>query len=145
MKIISFARTTAALKARRKSVTRRLWKDSHAARFAPGDLVEAWSAGPHRGGQPVGVIRIKSVTREPTHTIPDSDWEAEGFAYMEAHGLSVRSDLACAELWAQWRSDRTLMTYVIRFEVVKVYRNGRPRFPLTAGPSPLAPAHGGAR
>lgn len=125
MKIISFARTTAALKARRKTVTRRLWKDSHAARFNPGDLVEAWSAGPHRGGSPVGVIRIKSVTRERTNAIPDSDWEAEGFAYMHCKGLALSQDLACATLWAEWRNHPTLITYVIRFEVVRIYRNGR--------------------
>jgi hypothetical protein len=34
MKIISFARTTEALKARRKTVTRREWKDSYAAGHA---------------------------------------------------------------------------------------------------------------
>ena len=92
MKIVSFARTTAALKARRKTVTRREWKDSHAARFQPGELVQAWSASPHRGGKPVGIIRVKSITREPTHLIPDTDWEAEGFGlaltYMTHQSLS---------------------------------------------------------
>jgi hypothetical protein len=125
MKIISFSRTTAALLARRKSVTRRLWKDTHAARFSPGELVQAWSASPHRGGERVGVIRIKSVTREPTHQIPDSDWEAEGFAFMQERGINVEAELSCSQLWEQWRSDRRLLTYVVRFEVVKVGRRGK--------------------
>lgn len=120
MKIISFARTTAALQARRKTVTRRLWKDSHAARFEAGELVQAWSASPHRGGRKVGVIRLLSVTRQATCLIPDSDWEAEGFAYMEEHGIDLGPDLSCAALWREWRRDPRLMTWVIRFEVVEI-------------------------
>ena len=120
MKIISFARTTAALIARRKTVTRREWKDTQAARFNAGELVAAWSASPHRGGKPVGVIRIKSVTREPTRLIPPSDWEAEGFAYMTERGINVGRELSCSQLWEQWKRDRAKITYVIRFEVVKI-------------------------
>jgi hypothetical protein len=76
MKIISFARTTAALVAGRKSVTRREWKDAYFQAFkklldeaiAKGEKglrVQAWSASPHRHGKKVGEILITSLTREP--------------------------------------------------------------------------------
>ena len=125
MKIVSFARTTAALKARQKTVTRREWKDSHASRFSPGELVAAWSAAPYRGGKPVGIIRVKSVTREPTCLIPDEDWKAEGFDYMTRRGINVGPELSCSQLWEQWRKDKTKQTYVLRFEVVKIFRGAR--------------------
>lgn len=127
MKIISFAMTTDALKAGRKTVTRREWKDSHAARFKPGEIVEAWTAGPHRGGKPFGTIRIVSVTKEPTRFIPDSDWDAEGFAYMDEHGINVGAEVTCAQLWSEWRNHPTLENWVIRFAVVEIYGpGGRP-------------------
>ena len=118
--IVSFSKTTAALVARRKTVTRREWKDGHAARFKPGDVVDAWSASPHRGGKRVGKIRILSVTKEPTRLIPDSDWEAEGFAYMAERGLNVEKDRSCEAFCRAWRQHPTLETYVIRFEVVEI-------------------------
>ena len=125
MQIISFSRTTAAVEARRKSVTRREWSDRHATRFKVGDLVQAWSASPHRGGHRIGTIRITALTKEPTRLIPDSDWEAEGFAYMAEHGLNLSKDVTCEQLWRAWRADPAKVTYVIRFEVVEIKRYER--------------------
>lgn len=121
MKIISFARTTAALVARRKSVTRREWTDRHAAGFKVGDLAQAWSASPHRKGKKVGIIRITALYKEATCLIPDSDWEAEGFEYMQEHGIDLGKDLSCPRLWQLWKEDQTgFATWVIRFEVVSI-------------------------
>lgn len=122
MKIISFARTTPALIARQKTVTRREWTDAHAARFKVGELVQAWSASPHRRGHRIGIIRITALNKEPTRQIPETDWEAEGFAYMAANGLELAKDVSCRELWEQWRTDATHVTWVIRFEVEEIDR-----------------------
>jgi hypothetical protein len=130
MMIISFARTTEALKARRKSVTRREWTDRHASMFNVGDLVQAWSASPRAGGERIGTIRITSKTKEPTRLIPDGDWEAEGFAYMAERGINVGVDLSCEQLWKAWRADPEKVTHVIRFDVIEIYdagqRQGKP-------------------
>ena len=60
--IISFARTTPALLNGCKTVTRRDWKDVHAAKFKEGDLVDAYDKSPRNGGHKVATIRI---IREP--------------------------------------------------------------------------------
>lgn len=131
MRIISFALTTSALQARRKSVTRREWKDKSAqqwinaletakAKGEKGLLVQAWDKSPRFKGKRIGTVLVTSITKEPTRTIPDEDWEAEGFAYMADHGLSVGPNLSCEQLWRAWRQHPTLETYVIRFEIVDV-------------------------
>ena len=131
MLILSFARTTAALIARRKTVTRREWSDRQFDMFRrklaeamaagePGLMVQAWSASPHRKGKRVAIILVKSVERGRTQDIPKSDWEGEGFAYMVEHGILIDRDLDCAELWDLWRNDQELVTAVIRFDVVSI-------------------------
>lgn len=123
MIILSFSKTTAAVKARRKSVTRREWNDAYAERFKRSiektdGLAQAWTASPHRGGKRFGTVKVLSVTKEPTREIPDSDWEAEGFAYMTEHGLNVEKDISCEKFWRAWRQHATKETWVVRFEVI---------------------------
>ncbi len=134
MKIISFSRTTAALVAGRKSVTRREWSDRHFNSFKVGDLAQAWSASPHRKGRKVGVVLITGLTREPTNQIPDGDWEAEGFAYMVEHDLMVEKELSCVALWERWRNDPELVTAVIRFTVVSIEPGVKPEDLLPGSP-----------
>ena len=86
MMIISFAHTTPALLAGRKTVTRRQWDDRYAARFREGDLVAAYDRSPRIGGRQVAVIRLtQAPRREPLTEMPDADWEGEGFAYLYEH------------------------------------------------------------
>lgn len=120
--IISFARTTAALVAGRKSVTRREWTDRTFNQFANrcGEQVQAWSKSPRAGGRKIGMIQLVSVTKEPTHLIPDSDWEAEGFAYMEEHGIEIGKEQTCRQLWDMWRADPQKETAVIRFDLASL-------------------------
>ncbi|MBW2053822.1 MAG: ASCH domain-containing protein [Deltaproteobacteria bacterium] len=49
MKIVSFAWTTEALLAGRKTVTRRCWNERYAGRFKSGDLVQAYDRNPSGG------------------------------------------------------------------------------------------------
>lgn len=84
--IISFSWTTPALLAGAKTVTRRQWKDSHAAKFKKGDQVDAYDRLPRVGGKPVGTIRIqRDPYREPICLMPDTDYFNEGFEYMYLH------------------------------------------------------------
>lgn len=61
MRIMSFGLTERQLIDGTKTVTRRKWKE---AWVKPGDLVQAWSKGPHRGGRKMGVLKILSIRPE---------------------------------------------------------------------------------
>ena len=121
MLILSFARTTAALLANRKRVTRREWSERTFAMWhiRAGQDFQCWSKSPRCGGRKVAIARLVSVDWEATCRIPDSDWEAEGFAYMEEHGINLENELDVARLWAMWRADEDLVTAVIRFDDVR--------------------------
>lgn len=118
MRIISFAWTTPALLARRKTVTRREWTPEYAAGFHPGDLVAAYNRSPRNGGRQVAVLRIQSVILESTIVMPDSDYEAEGFVYLA--GRRIGKHDASWEGFRQWRNDDEDM-WVIRFDVVEIF------------------------
>lgn len=121
--IISFGHTTPALLAGAKTVTRRDWKPQHAAKFKAGMLVDAWNTSPrnvHMNPRKVATIRL---TADPKlmrlRQTPDADWEAEGFEYLSANGLTVFG-LAPETLWNRWRRHGNEdQMYAVRFEVVE--------------------------
>lgn len=119
--IVSFAETTSALQARRKSVTRREWAENHARKFTAGLRVQAWDKTPRvRGAKRVGTIEIKRAPyREMSDQIPEEDWEGEGFAYMQEHGLTLFGGMSPREVWDGWH-DEPRMLWVVRFELVGV-------------------------
>ena len=85
MKNISFAYTTPALLAGQKTVTRRDWDPGYANRFERGELVNAYNRSPRHHGEKAATLRIESVIYEANALAPASDYEAEGFAFLEAH------------------------------------------------------------
>ena len=126
MKIISFAWTTAALLAGHKTVTRRDWDDSYAARFKPDEIVQAYNRSPRHRGECVALIRILSVTKEPNADMPDSDYEAEGFRwYAENPDQLPKKDRFAYldgvswEAFDSWRQSGG-ESWVIRFTLWKV-------------------------
>lgn len=121
MMIISFAETTPALLAGRKTVTRREWNPTHAGRFKAGQEVQAWSKGPRvKGARRVGTIRItRTPYIEESAAIPDEDWEGEGFAFMETNDLRLFGGMTPRAVWDAWHSDPTPL-WVVRFEVVRL-------------------------
>ncbi len=124
MRIISFAWTTPALIAGRKTVTRRDWDDAYAARWHEGDLAAVFDRSPRYGGHQVATIRLTEAPyKDSTATAPDSDWEAEGFAYLHEQGLKV-DGLRPDVLWRAWRQHPQLL-WVVRFELVTTL-GGRP-------------------
>ena len=118
MNIISFSWTTPALLAGRKTVTRRDWIESHARKFKAGYLVAGYDLSPRIHGKKVAIIRLTADPyRENTADIPDSDYEAEGFKYLEENypGLGRR---ASNLFWHVWK-ETPITLWVVRFEVVK--------------------------
>ena len=82
MRNMSFSLTTPQFKARTKTVTRRLgWKY-----LKPGELVQGvvkcMGLKPGEKIEPLGVIRIKSVRREPLDLIDQVEVGREGFPRM---------------------------------------------------------------
>ena len=118
--IISFAYTTPALLAGEKTVTRRDWVDSYARRFRPGMLVDAYDRSPRIHGKKVATIRILSVIKEPDANMPDSDYEAEGFAYLHPRGIGKAAGHDTSRAgFAAWRESGE-SSWVCRFELVSV-------------------------
>ena len=127
MKIISFAYTTPALVARRKTVTRRDWYDQYAQRWKPFDQFQAYDRSPRYGGQAVAICEVLSVCKEPMRAMPDDDFEEEGFAYLAE--CKIKPPRTCPlqsftpEEFAIWRdSDRDV--WVIRFKLLRVLNSG---------------------
>ncbi|NOS85250.1 MAG: hypothetical protein HOP31_08935 [Ignavibacteria bacterium] len=128
MKIISFAKTTAALLAGHKSVTRRYWNPRHAASFKPGETVQAWDKSPRFGGKKVAEIKILAVYQEDMKDAPESDYEKEGFQYMCDNNIPLykvgKTDcLPDRAYWRWWRTtkdEKWKTAWVVRFEVTKI-------------------------
>ena len=126
MKIISFAWTTPALLAGRKTVTRREWTHGYALRFGEGDLVQAWDRNPRHGGHQVATIRLtRDPYQEDTKRVPPEDYEAEGFAFLE--GIDAKIDgLTPRTLWRAWfLYPKTV--WVVRFDLVEVGAASEPK------------------
>src|SRR3990167_4842405 len=119
MMTISFAWTTPALLAGVKTVTRREWNAEYAARFTAGQLVAAYDRQPRYRGQQVATIRLtQALYLQSTADAPESDWEAEGFAYLESVGAKV-DGMRPKVLWRAWHVFPREM-WVVRFELVDV-------------------------
>ena len=123
MKIISFAWTTPALRAGRKTVTRRHWDPKYALRFHQGDRVLAYDRSPCIGGRPVAEIELTAdPTWEANAAMPDSDYEAEGYAYMHEQAQLPRAlpqDIASPELFRAWQRGGE-WNWVVRFKLIRL-------------------------
>lgn len=126
-RIISFAWTAPALICGRKTVTRRNWKPRFADGVRRGDLIQAYDWPPFLDGEKIATIRIaEKPTIELMQHAPDSDYEAEGFAFLnenphlipKAAIKNVVGD-ASMEAFDRWRRNGSSM-YVVRFELVEL-------------------------
>ena len=118
MKIISFAWTSVALLAGRKSRTRRKWDDKYAARFKVGDMLQAWDRSPRFGGKRIGTIEVVGIKKEDIYLMPPEDFEKEGFAYFEQNGLKIRGQDPRAAFF-EWR-DQGGLYYVLDFRLISI-------------------------
>jgi hypothetical protein len=132
MKIISFAWTTDALLAGRKTATCRNYDERYARRFRAGDLVAAYDRSPRYKGTQVAIIRLThDATIGPWKDILTDPYEQEGFAYYderiaagdEKAAASVRRNLHVlvgVTLQAWLEQQPNWGECVIRFELVEV-------------------------
>ena len=124
-RIISFAWTSAALLAGAKTVTRRAWAPAYARTFRSNELIHAYDRSPRVGGHQIARLRLTDVPRyEADADAPDSDYEAEGFAWFAAHPDALparaREELRVAVSPAAYQAWREAggHSWVIRFEVL---------------------------
>jgi hypothetical protein len=121
---ISYGWTSPAVKARRKTMTRRDWKDSHAKKFKPGDLFKMYDKDPRYKGKCFGVGRIVSLHKEPIADMPDSDYEAEGFAYLFQNLHLVPKSMpidVSPEGFNAWRNNGATY-YTVEFEIMELFQ-----------------------
>jgi hypothetical protein len=119
VRAISFAWTTPALLAGQKAVTRRDWNDRYAASFRAGEMVAAYDRQARHGGKQVATIRLlRAPYKESTADAPASDYEAEGFTYLEGIGALV-DGLTPRALWRAWHVYPEYL-WVVRFELAAV-------------------------
>ena len=124
MMIISMAWTTAAFRARAKSVTRRSWGVEYALRLREGQRLQVYDRSPRVHGKQIGIIEL---TRRPyledIAVAPDSDYEAEGFRFYEEHpellsaGAPWRS--ISWDTWLTWKQTGGKL-WVVRFKVIGI-------------------------
>ena len=119
--MISFVWTMPAVLAGHKTVTRRPWKASHAKKFHEGDLIAAYTKLPRRGGKQAATLRlVADAYEESTAAIPATDFEAEGFAFLEEGGVQV-DGLPAREYWeARLATTPPERLWVVRYELVEV-------------------------
>jgi hypothetical protein len=71
-------------------------------RFKVGKIVQAYNKSARVGGVRVAFIRILELKKESIALMPDSDYEKEGFKYMEERGLPIW-DKDPKEAFQEWR------------------------------------------
>ena len=117
MLIISFAKTTPALLAGIKTVTRRFWTAGHAAKFRKGMKVQAWDKSPRYHGKQVGVIRLtEKPYLEPLRKMPEEDVAAEGVP-----GVTTK------EQFIAMMGGPNETPYVVRFKLVGRIKRKKPQ------------------
>jgi len=86
VKAISFGWTTLPLLAGEKSVTRRSWKDTYAARWWDGTEFFMLDKDYRYGGKRLGIGKLTAnPVKELACEAPSSDFAAEGFAWYVRH------------------------------------------------------------
>lgn len=118
MKIISFAWTTAAFKAKRKYVTRRDWLPQYAKQFKIGDVCQAYDKQARFGGVKIGLIKILDKYKEDISKMPEEDFEKEGFAYMEENSIPIW-DKPPRQAFEDWKKEGGTY-WVIRFDILEL-------------------------
>ncbi|MFA5376731.1 MAG: hypothetical protein WC455_13365 [Dehalococcoidia bacterium] len=117
MNIISFAWTTPAIQARRKTRTRRHWSASYAAKFRENSICQGYDRGPRVGGKPIHLIRlVRAPWIQNTSEMTAYDYEAEGFAYMDEQHILFRGK-TCFQFFDEW-IDAAEDLYVVDFSYV---------------------------
>lgn len=112
--IISFAWTTQAFLAGRKTCTRRRWNPEYARRFKAGQAHDAFDRSPRFGGKRIGALRLTcDPYQETTDQMPSSDFEREGLQYLVEQGLTI-DGIHPRLFWDAWKTSKETV-WVVRF------------------------------
>lgn len=114
MLIISFAWTSGALLAGKKTATRREWDDQYAQLFVNtfyyNATIQAYDKNPRNGGKRIALIRLtKMPQKEPLSAMTMKDIEEEG-------GLWESVD----QFIEGFGGDPDMKVWVVKFEVIKI-------------------------
>ena len=127
MLIVSFAWTTPAVRARRKTRTRRSWSPSYAEKFRENSICQAYDKGPRVGGVWIDYIRlVRAPWIQNTRELNQDDYELEGFAYMDEWGfLCPPEGILGRDFLERWKAAAEDV-YVVDFEYVDdlTYKKG---------------------
>ncbi len=116
---LQFGSLSTALLSGRKTVIRVPWSARRAVAFRPGEIVPAYDRRPREGGHQIALLRVlERPYHENSAHIPEPDYEAEGFVFMEETGATI-CNRAPRELWDELRREPRDLC-VIRFQVVDI-------------------------
>jgi hypothetical protein len=110
------------IQGREKTRTRRRWDDKYAHRLIAGiprgKIHDAYDRNPRFGGKKIGTFIIVSMKKEHMSTMPDEDYETEGFKFMEEDGIKIwgKEPRQAFEDWK--KTDETL--WVVDFEIKSI-------------------------
>jgi len=118
MLYISFVWTCAAFTAGVKNRTRRNWNDNYAQRFIKAyynqGVIGALDKNFRFGGKQVGSLKLTEAPfQQLTGKMSESDYQAEGLAWMEQQGIKIRG-LHPREFFLNWQQANE-MVWVVTF------------------------------
>ncbi len=120
---LSFGYTWPAAVALRKTKTRRFWKPVHAKKFREGMSLCGIDKDRRAGGvQILRLTLLKVPYLQPISEMPDSDYEAEGFSYLNENKRLVPNCMPYDVSWEGFESWRRsgVTPYVVEFKVEEV-------------------------
>lgn len=122
-KELSFTWMTPALQTGNKTVTRRNWHSHEQNIYKKDDIVVAMDKKRNEGGNDIALIKIMESRLEYPQNVPESDYVAEGFEYLDLHPEMLQernSDFALWQTWEQYRKSYSPM-FLLRFTVLHVF------------------------
>lgn len=137
---LSFGWTWPAVAAREKTRTRRFWKEVHARKFRQGMIVNGIDKDRRAGGRPFCTIEILVAPYlQPLSEMPDSDYEAEGFAYLDAHRYLIPRSMPITvtrEGFNAWRQGGGT-PYVVEFKIIELFPHAHKELMFLNGELPM--------
>lgn len=89
----------------------------YAKRFKPRNICQAYDKQARFGGKRIGHLQVNSLAWEDITTMPDDEYENEGFKFMEEQGLKIWNKPP-REAFEDWRKEGGWY-WVLRFNKIK--------------------------
>ena len=125
-KWLVFGWTTPAVMNSQKTLTLRAMGPVEAVQWRMGELVYAYDRDPSEGGERLALLRL---THDPyevsTVQLRKSDFNALGFGYLQAMGITAPNGNTPAQIWQRMQQAPERL-YVVRFRVERLYDSRAP-------------------